>query len=265
MRSLADVDPSAYQKAENDFNNYQLEKELRRVRREFEKENYRTARTMALKLRKDYDSQELERLIGRAEREISALEVSESRKKKRMLLAAAFGVEAISNQLDDLYAFPNGMHYYTIGYSAGLYKKFNYFKSYSGKYPKGSDLIGLKVRLWDHLTAEAIPWSDEEVLPSETPNRFSIDLLIDGTAFYLIHYGGGLVFSELGNAEEYHYCAELGLRIPMGPVSIQGNIRNDWIDSIPTYRFSTGIFLELDFWRDFGREDREEIKGRLGF
>ena len=267
LRGMADIDPSTYQEAEVEYRAYQLAKELERVEKELDQENYRTARTMALKLRDEYGngSTDIRQLIERAEKEILLQRVKQERKTRRMLWAVAFGTEVRTNEVPDLWLFPDGISHYTVGYSLGLYKKLHYYKRYNGHYPKGSDLIGIKARIFDHLTQDQVPWSNNENLSMDASNRFSLDLLLDGTAFYVIHYSGGLVFPQYNDSKDFHYCAELGLRIPMGPFSLQGNIRTDWIESIPTSSFAAGIFLQLDFWRDFGRKDRAEIKDDLGF
>lgn len=267
LRNYADVDSGTYRKAESQFQEYELKKELALVNRELDQENYRTVLAMANRLRSSfgYDFTEINRIKEQAEKELFSGKVKDERKTKRMHMAVALGLESRSNETADLNVFPKGFTHYTVGYSFGLYKKFNYFKSYRGAYPKGSDLVGFKVRLFDHQTYDPIPWEEGNEIQSSAPNRFSAELLLDGTVIYGFHYGGGLVFEEVGSTDQYHFCAELGLRIPLGPVSFQGNLRTDWIDDVPLYRVTVGVFVEIDFWRDFGKKDREVIKGKLGF
>ncbi len=267
LRNHADIDQSVYRKAERQFLEYELQKEVAAVRRELDQENYRTVIAMGNRLKTSYgyDRPEINRLIEEAETEIYRDRVNSERKAQRMQMAVVLGLETRSNAADDLNGFPDGFTHYTVAYSFGLYKKFNYFKSHRGAYPKGSDLIGLKVRLFDHQTYDVLPWEDANDTSINTPDRFSAELLLDGTAFYVLHYGGGVVFQDLGSTDQYQFCAELGLRIPIGPVSLQGNIRSDWIDEVPVYSLNAGLFVEIDFWRNFGKKDRDAIKAQLGF
>jgi hypothetical protein len=267
LRSYADVDPGTYRKAESQFQEYELKKELALVQKELDQENYRTVIAMSNRLESSfgYDFSEINRLREQAEKEIFRNKVNEERKTKRMQMGVVFGLEARSNATADLNDFPKGYTHYTVGYSFGVYKKFNYFKNYRGAYPKGSDLIGLKIRMFDHQTYDPIPWEEGEEVPSSAPDRFSGEVLLDGTALYGFHYAGGLVFNEVDKTNDYHFCAELGLRLPLGPVSFQGNFRTDWINDTPVYRVTAGVFAEIDFWRNFGKKDREKIKAKLGF
>jgi hypothetical protein len=267
LRNYADVDPGTYRKAESQFQEYELKKELALVNTELDKENYYTVIAMVNRLRSSYgyDITEINRLKQQAENEIFRNKVNEERKTKRMQMGVAFGLESRSNATTDLNDFPESFTHYTVGYSFGVYKKFNYFKSYRGAYPKGSDLIGIKARLFDHQTFDPIPWEDGENIPSSAPDRFSVELLLDGTALYGFHYAGGLVFEDVGNTDQYHFCVELGLRLPLGPVSFQENFRTDWINEVPVYRVTAGVFAEIDFWRNFGKKDRDKIKANLGF
>jgi hypothetical protein len=267
LRTHADMDQGVYRKAERQLLEYELQKELGMVERELDQENYRTVIAMGKRLKSSYgyDRPEINRLIEEAETEIYRDRVNSERKDQRMQMAMALGLETRSNTADDLNGFPDGFTHYTVAYSFGLYKKFNYFKSHRGAYPKGSDLIGFKVRFFDHQTYDVLPWEDANDASITTPDRFSAELLLDGTAFYALHYGGGVVFQDLGSTDQYQFCAELGLRIPFGPVSLQGNVRSDWIDEVPVYSLTAGLFIEIDFWRNFGKKDRDVIKGQLGF
>ena len=267
LRNHADIDQSVYRKAERQFMEYELQKELAMVQRELDQENYRTVIAMGKRLKSSYgyDTAEINRLVEQAENEIFRDRVNSERKDQRMQMAFALGLETRSNAADDLNGFPDRFTHYTVAYSFGLYKKFNYFKTHRGAYPKGSDLIGFKVRLFDHQTYDVLPWEDANDASINTPDRFSAELLLDGTAFYVFHYGGGVVFQDLDRSDQYQFCAELGLRIPIGPVSLQGNLRCDWIDEVPVYSLNAGLFIEIDFWRNFGKKDRDAIKAQLGF
>jgi tetratricopeptide (TPR) repeat protein len=268
LRKHADIDQGAYRKAEQQFLEYELQKELAAVQGELDQENFRTTIAMGEKLKTSYgyDRAEINRLIEQAETEIYRERVKQERKTRRMRFTIALGASALTNEIPELDLFPEGISRYTVGYSLGLYKKINYYKRYRGHFPRGSDIIGFKVRLFDHLTEDQVPW--EEGLDQagvEAPSRFSLDVMVDGTALYIFHYGGGLVFPQYDRGDNFHYCAELGLRIPMGPFSIQGNIRTDWIESVPVSRFTLDATLEFDFWRKFGKRDRREIERKLGF
>lgn len=267
LRTHADVDQGVYRKAEQQFLEYELQKEVAAVQRELNQENYRTVIAMGKRLKTSYgyDRPEINRLIEEAETEIFRDRVNSERKAKRMQMAVVLGLETRSNARDDLTNFPDGYTHYTVAYSFGLYKKFNYFKTHRGAYPKGSDLIGFKARLFDHQTYDVLPWEDANDASITTPDRFSVELLLDGTAFYGFHYGGGVVFQDLGSTDQYQFCAELGLRIPIGPVALQGNVRSDWIEEVPVYSLTAGVLIEIDFWRKFGKKDRDAIKAQLGF
>jgi hypothetical protein len=48
------------------------------------------------------------------------------------------------------------------------------------------------------------------------------------------------------------YCGEIGRRLPMGPISLQGNLRYFTFEGESIYMLQTGLFGQFDFWRQFG-------------
>jgi hypothetical protein len=265
LRMLAATDPKRYRQADDRYTQFLLEEEMRDVQQELARENFQVAQLKVITIEERYGSSsgELQSLKKTTEQRLLQSEVRKERHTRPMLFSFVMGLEAVTNQVEDIYNIQEQVRTFTMGYSAGLYKKFNYQNSF-GKNGRNSlsDQIGVKVRLTDFQTTLAI--APEETPGPEQPGRYSAELLLDGYLCRGIHFAGGVVFPNFEMADEPMLTFELGFRLPLGPLSLQTNYRALYIESKPEVMLTGGIFYQIDFWRTFGAKDRKMIKYKLG-
>ncbi len=265
LRMLAATDPKRYRQADDRFTQFLLEEEMHDVEQELARENFLVAQLKVKIIEERYGSSsgELQSLKKNTEQKLLQNEVRKERQTRPMLFSFVMGLEAVTNQVDDIYNVQEQVRTFTMGYSAGLYKKFNH-QSAIGRsgYSRMSDQIGVKVRLTDFQTTLAI--APEELPATAQAGRYGAELLLDGYLLRSFHFAGGVVFPNMVVPDKAIYTFEFGIRLPFGPLSLQSNARVLYLDSKPEMMLTGGIFYQIDFWRTFGAKDRKQIKFKLG-
>jgi hypothetical protein len=146
----------------------------------------------------------------------------------------------------------------------GLYRKYRY-ELYSGAkgYPVESDLIGIRLRYIDFpsrwLVQERSKYTDSLL------TGFQVDAGISGITWRHIHYGFGASFRSLDAIQTPRaYFGELGIRLPIGRLSLMADARVTSERFGETYfNFTCGVFIRLDFQRRFGKADKKAIRSAV--
>ncbi len=262
LKTVAYTNPKIYREADEAYYTFLVAEEMRDVELELSRDNYELAYAKLMKIEGEYGTSyaDLQSLRKTVEQKLLHSEVQAERRKRNMLFALVFGVEMVSNELEDLEYIDEQVQTATMAYSGGLYKKFNYTRHGNG-YWANSDMIGIKVRFTDIQSTMLI--GDLNTGTMDGTHRFDAEVLLDGTIGRVVHYAGGAVFPNVEIGNELIYSAELGLRLPMGPLSLQANLRSLYIETVPQIMVNAGIYCQVDFWRSFGKKDKKFIKYKL--
>lgn len=260
LKMLASANPKAYQKALTQYNTYLVKTEMSEVEIDLYRMNYKAAYAKVKQIENEHGSNysQLQSLKQTTAQRLLRSEVKLEKQTRRKLFSLGLGVGVLSNPIESVEAIDEEIRSLTFAYSAGIYKKFNYRDSRSKFQTGRSDVIGLRFRLLDYNTITNI--SSEPLNQADSTYRYDSELSLDGTIFRGIHYSAGVFFRDRQWDNKPVYTGELGMSIPIQPFSIQVNARAVFYDSDPVYTLTGGVFLNLDFWRQFGKKDRRAIQ-----
>lgn len=263
LKSLASANPKRYKQANDAYNAYLINSEMREVERDLYRKNYHSAFAKVRRIENTYgsDYNSFQSLKRSTIQQLLRSEIRLEKQKRRKLYSLALGTGVFTNSIKSVEYIDQQIQTLTWFYSAGLYKKLNY-KIESQNYPKKSDVIGIRFRVLDYKTTTKV--QHIESLENSKYYRYDTELAVDGTLLRAFHYAFGVVFSDRKIESDLLYTAELGLNIPIHPISIQVNARGLFYNPKPVYTLSAGLYLHLDFWRKFNSKDKKDIRNKLG-
>jgi len=263
LSRMASSNTKDFEEVKREYEIFKIEGEMREVEKDLQYKNFHAAFAEVKNIEYKYavSYSPLEGLRKRTENLLLKHEVKKEKRKRPKHFSLAIGIETISNSDSKIREalYPET---FSLAYSAGLYKKFNHTRYYRGSYPRLSDMIGVKVRMVDFWNSFSVPREENEVPAFNY--RYNTEVLVDGTALYFLHYSAGVIFVDRELSSDLAYCAEIGFRLPMGPISFQGNLRYVTFNEESEYMAQLGLFANIDFWRQFGIKDKRDIKKKYG-
>lgn len=266
LDKLRDVSPQKFLDATAAHLDYKRKRGYEKVQSQIDRKNYVRALEYLNDLEYKYGKRdnEIQQLRDKIEQKLFREKVRQVKQGRPHNWALEIGADGYSNSevLRDFNKYKlQTLH---LSPSVGLYKKYRY-EMYSGPggYPVQSDLVGVRLRYVDFpsrwLVKEQSKYADSLL------TGFQLEAGISGITWRHIHYGFGATFRSWDFSQRPHgYFGELGLRIPIGRLSLTSDVRvlNERFGE--TYlNFTCGIFIRLDFQRQFGKSDKKAIRSAV--
>lgn len=266
IKDLAYVDTKQYQKSKEELKSQEIDNKIKSIKINLKNDFYATAYQEAKWLNYDfgYGDDRIAAIRKKTTDKVINYNIKKEKKKEKNNFSLVLGAEVNTLPLNYTYIDP-----YSIGldlfnfnnFSAGIYKKFNYKKKYSGDFPKKSDVIGLKFRM-QNIAAVKIDYSNFTDITNFLFTAPDAQFLLDYSLFRFLHFAGGVGYPNLNNNAEPYYQVEAGLRFVGNYFSSQINFRNINYVGINFYIVHTGFFINLDFDRNFKRSEKQKIENQ---
>jgi hypothetical protein len=174
------------------------------------------------------------------------------------------GPEFFFNEVQLSSASTFSLDYMHLGFSAGLYFKYNFGPYHPKKgYPVRADLAGIKARYIDFPSH--IQLNNTADARQALTQGHLLELGADGAFMRVFHYNVSAVFnqdSHLGGP--MGVSASFGLRIPISRVAfgVDGRYFNKFND-YTAVNASAYVLGNFDFNRKFNRSDKRQVRARL--
>jgi hypothetical protein len=265
---FADVSPGSYKEVCENFEAYNRKIGMKKALSESNKGNYWAAYYQLQNLESRYGKRdgELSSFKSKLEHKIFRMEVGQEKKKRQHTFSLWLGSDAFFNKTLVQDIFDYSLQSVMFSYSGGLYWKYRFEGSNSRKpYPVISDFVGVKFRVLDFQSNQAIVENAPKLDRSALKEKFSYEVGLDGFALRVFHYGVAMGLSQsIDFSQPQYYSATLGLRIPISVVSWTTDLNMSTALEGKGYFFlSTGLHLRLDFNRKFGKSEKRKIRAEL--
>ncbi len=266
LTHLADVRPDRYKELSASYNQYKVDRLIEKARIENDKHNYWEAYSLLRTTEMTYgiSTGELKSLKESLFRKIAKQEIREEKKTKPHLNSLIIGPEFFSNEIDLSSAADFSLNHMHLGFSAGLYFKYNFGPDNVKKgYPVRADLVGIKARYIDFPSHIQLNTSVEE--QQAITQGHLLELGADGVFMRVFHYNLSAVYnqdSHLGSP--MGVSASFGIRIPVSRVAfgVDGRYFNKF-NSYTAVNTTAYILGNFDFNRKFNRSDKRRVRARL--
>jgi hypothetical protein len=265
---FSDVSPGSYKDVCEQHEAYNRKIGLKKALSESNKGNYWAAYYQLQNLENSYGKRdgELSSFKSKLEQKIFRMEVAQEKKKRQHTFSFWLGTDVFFNRTLIQDVFDYSLQSVMFSYSGGLYWKYRFEGSNNRKpYPVNSDFLGVKFRVLDFQSNQAIVADPQNIDRSVLTEKVGYEVGLDGFALRVLHYGLAMGINQsMDFNDPQYYSATLGFRIPISVVSWTTDLNLSTALEGKGYVFlSTGLHLRLDFNRKFGRSDKRKIRAEL--
>ncbi|MFM7814224.1 MAG: hypothetical protein ACKO66_06875, partial [Flavobacteriales bacterium] len=263
LDGLANVDYDEYNELKESYLGLQRKIGMRRAQNEFDQDNYQASYDLLNQLENSYGKRdsELRSLKKKVMHAMFRKEVNTEKKKKPNTWSIFFGIEGLTNEIELSNASKYSNSLLTFAYTAAWYKKFRYAADQNDR---RSDFFGVRFRMIDRNTVMHWPGTDTTSVLNRSVEPI-FDLALDGLGARIFHYAIGVNYNTGWNwSSPSYYFASLGLRLPLGRISLMSDATIRAADFNQTsLLFSGSIQYRMDFNRKFGKKDKMKIRATL--
>lgn len=266
LTRMSDINANRFKELSEKYQNYKIERLMEKARIERDKRNFWEAYSLVRTTEQSYgiSNGELKSLKDELFKKILHQEIAEEKKYRSHLNSFEFGVEGYSNETDLRSASSFKANTIFLGFSAGLYYKYNFGPVNDRKgYAVRSDIVGIKCRYVDFPSN--FPITDNSSAGRVIPSGHLFEIGGDGVLMRIFHYNISAVYNQDSHVDgPMGMSTSFGFRLPIRNVAfgLDGRYFNNFVNytSLNVVGYVHG---KLDFRRQYSRADKRRVRARL--